>query len=42
MEAAPGSGTDVWEYWAEKCAGTIGDEEWSEMEDGIARSPGTR
>jgi len=35
-----GSGTDVWKYWAEKCAGTIGDEEWSEMEDGIARSPG--
>jgi dihydroxy-acid dehydratase len=35
-----GSGTDVWKYWAEKCAGTIGDQEWSEMEDGIARSPG--
>src|SRR3989454_580282 len=35
-----GSGTDVWKYWAEKCAGTIGDCEWSEMEDGIARSPG--
>ena len=35
-----GSGSDVWKYWAEKCAGTIGDEEWSQMEDGIARSPG--
>jgi dihydroxy-acid dehydratase len=37
---ALGSGSDVWKYWAEKCAGTIGDVEWSEMEDGIARSPG--
>jgi dihydroxy-acid dehydratase len=35
-----GSGSDVWKYWAEKCAGTIGDEEWSQMEDGIARSAG--
>jgi dihydroxy-acid dehydratase len=35
-----GSGSDVWKYWAEKCAGTISDCEWSEMEDGIARSPG--
>jgi dihydroxy-acid dehydratase len=35
-----GSGTDVWKYWAEKCAGTISDATWSEMEDGIARSPG--
>jgi dihydroxy-acid dehydratase len=35
-----GSGSDVWKYWAEKCAGTIGEAEWSEMEDGIARSPG--
>jgi dihydroxy-acid dehydratase len=35
-----GSGTDLWKYWAEKCAGTIGDEEWSQMEDGIARSAG--
>jgi dihydroxy-acid dehydratase len=36
-----GSGTDVWKYWAEKCAGNIGDCEWREREDGIARSPGT-
>lgn len=35
-----GSGSDVWKFWAEKCAGTISDCEWSEMEDGIARSPG--
>ncbi len=35
-----GSGSDVWKYWAEKKAGNIGDCEWSEMEDGIARSPG--
>lgn len=35
-----GSGSDVWKFWAEKCAGNITDCEWSEMEDGIARSPG--
>jgi dihydroxy-acid dehydratase len=35
-----GSGTDVWKYWAERCAGTITEAEWSEMENGIARSPG--
>ncbi len=35
-----GSGSDVWKYWAEKCAGNISDCEWSEMEDGIARSAG--
>jgi dihydroxy-acid dehydratase len=35
-----GSGSDVWKYWAEKCAGNISDCEWSEMENGIARSPG--
>jgi len=35
-----GSGSDVWKYWAEKRAGNISDCEWSEMEDGIARSPG--
>lgn len=37
---ALGSGSDVWKYWAEKCAGNISDCEWSEMEDGIARSAG--
>jgi dihydroxy-acid dehydratase len=35
-----GSGSDVWKFWAEKCAGIISDCQWSEMEDGIARSPG--
>lgn len=35
-----GSGSDVWKYWDEKRAGKITDCEWSEMEDGIARSPG--
>ncbi|MDQ3649751.1 MAG: L-arabinonate dehydratase [Acidobacteriota bacterium] len=35
-----GSGSDVWKYWAEKCAGNLSDGEWSEIEDGIARSPG--
>lgn len=35
-----GSGSDVWKYWAEKRAGNISDCEWSDMEDGIARSPG--
>jgi dihydroxy-acid dehydratase len=35
-----GSGSDVWKYWDEKRAGNIGDCEWSEIENGIARSPG--
>jgi dihydroxy-acid dehydratase len=35
-----GSGSDVWKYWAERCAGNISDAEWEEMEDGIARSAG--
>ncbi|MBO0862397.1 MAG: dihydroxy-acid dehydratase, partial [Chloracidobacterium sp.] len=35
-----GSGSDVWKYWAERCAGNITAAEWNEMEDGIARSPG--
>lgn len=35
-----GSGSDAWKYWAEKCAGTLSAAEWSEVEDGIARSPG--
>src|ERR1700732_3982847 len=38
---ALGSGSDVWKYWAEKRAGRIGDEEWNEIEGGIARSFGT-
>jgi dihydroxy-acid dehydratase len=35
-----GSGTDAWRYWAERCAGNLGDCAWREIEDGIARSPG--
>ncbi len=35
-----GSGSDVWKYWAEKRAGNITDQQWLEIEDGIARSPG--
>ena len=35
-----GSGSDVWKYWDEKRAGRIGEREWQEIEDGIARSPG--
>ncbi|MCW5730977.1 MAG: dihydroxy-acid dehydratase family protein [Alphaproteobacteria bacterium] len=36
-----GSGSDVWKYWAELRAGTIDEAAWNEIEDGIARSPGT-
>jgi dihydroxy-acid dehydratase len=35
-----GSGSDVWKYWDEKRAGKISEEEWCEIEDGIARSHG--
>src|SRR5690348_6721259 len=36
-----GSGSDVWKYWTEKRAGNITDEQWDEIEGGIARSFGT-
>lgn len=36
-----GSGTDVWKYWDERRAGTIGREEWMGVQGGIARSYGT-
>jgi dihydroxy-acid dehydratase len=36
-----GSGADVMKYWAERRAGNIGCQEWIEIEQGIARSPGT-
>ena len=36
-----GSGSDVWKYWAEKEAGNITEQQWNDMEAGIARSPGT-
>ncbi len=37
---ALGSGTDLWKYWTERCAGTVTEEEWNAIEAGIARSPG--
>ena len=36
-----GSGSDVWKYWAEKRAGRLDEQTWVDLEDGIARSPGT-
>jgi dihydroxy-acid dehydratase len=36
-----GSGSDTWKYWAELRAGNINERDWQEIEDGIARSPGT-
>ena len=35
-----GSGSDTWKYWDELRAGNITDCDWSEIESGIARSPG--
>ncbi|HXI37664.1 MAG TPA: dihydroxy-acid dehydratase, partial [Burkholderiales bacterium] len=35
------SGSDTWKYWAELRAGNISEKDWQEIEDGIARSPGT-
>ena len=35
-----GSGSDSWKYWAELKAGNITQEEWGEIESGIARSHG--
>jgi dihydroxy-acid dehydratase len=35
-----GSGTDLWKYWTERCAGNVSDEDWNAIEAGIARSPG--
>ncbi len=36
-----GSGSDTWKYWDEKRAGNITEEQWNEIEGGIARSFGT-
>jgi dihydroxy-acid dehydratase len=36
-----GSGSDVWKYWADLRAGTISEDDWRGIEDGIARSFGT-
>jgi dihydroxy-acid dehydratase len=35
-----GSGTDGLKFWTERCAGNITAEDWSGVENGIARSPG--
>jgi dihydroxy-acid dehydratase len=36
-----GSGSDTWKYWDEKRAGHITEDDWHEIEGGIARSFGT-
>jgi dihydroxy-acid dehydratase len=36
-----GSGSDSWKFWAELRAGTITQQDWEGVEDGIARSWGT-
>jgi dihydroxy-acid dehydratase len=35
-----GSGSDTWKYWADLRAGLITQQDWQEIENGIARSPG--
>jgi len=35
-----GSGSDAWKYWAERCAGNICGEQWTEIENAIGRSAG--
>jgi dihydroxy-acid dehydratase len=36
-----GSGSDAWKYWDERRAGKITEQDWHELEGGIARSHGT-
>ncbi|MFK7735076.1 MAG: L-arabinonate dehydratase [Pirellulaceae bacterium] len=36
-----GSGSDVWKYWAERCAGNLCDGDWNELENCMGRSAGT-
>ncbi|MCR9292705.1 MAG: L-arabinonate dehydratase [bacterium] len=36
-----GSGSDVWKYWAERCAGNLCDGDWKQIENCIGRSAGT-
>jgi dihydroxy-acid dehydratase len=36
-----GSGSDAWKFWAERCAGSLCDGDWFEIENCIARSAGT-
>jgi dihydroxy-acid dehydratase len=38
--AVLGSGSDTWKYWAELRSGGITQQDWDEIEQGIARSPG--
>src|SRR4029079_11991670 len=35
-----GSGSDAWKYWDERRAGAVSEEDWRQMEVGIARSYG--
>lgn len=35
-----GSGSDTWKYWDDRRAGEITEEDWTEVEEGIARSFG--
>jgi dihydroxyacid dehydratase/phosphogluconate dehydratase len=35
-----GSGSDTWKYWADLRAGAITQQDWQEIENGIAGSPG--
>ncbi len=35
-----GSGSSVWDFWAERCAGNLCDEDWTKFEDTIGRSAG--
>ncbi len=35
-----GSGSDAWKFWDERRAGNINEQQWSELESGIARSYG--
>jgi dihydroxy-acid dehydratase len=35
-----GSGTDLWKFWTERCAGNLSEGDWTAIESGIARSPG--
>lgn len=35
-----GSGSDAWKFWDERRAGNISQQDWQEMEGGIARSAG--
>jgi dihydroxy-acid dehydratase len=35
-----GSGSDSWKYWAELRAGNITEDDWQDVENSIARSPG--